>query len=232
VKASGWEYAPVPIKLDILANDTLGDCVIAAAMHYAQVETANTGNPLTPNRELAIATYSAVTGYDPSQTDDQGNNPTDQGTSYESQLFPYWISTGIPMVDSKGNQFQHKIRGFAALDITSIAQQRYATNLFGGSLLGIQVPQSAMPVDASTIPNWNTFTGPIEGGHGINRAGQGADGGKVVSWGWWVLYSNAFAQQAVDEAYVVTTDQWLNSTTGKSPTGLDLSGLLAAMAAL
>ena len=232
VKAWGWEYAAAPIKLDMLANDTLGDCVIAACMHFAQVETANTGAPLTPNAELAIQTYSAVTGYDPSQTDDQGNNPTDQGTSFESQMFPYWIKTGIPMLDAKGNLVYHKIKGFAALDITSIQQQRYATFLFGGSLLGIQVPQSAMPSGPGEVPNWNTFTGPILGGHGINRMGQGAAGGEVASWGMKIPYTNAFAQQAMDESYIVTTDQWLNSTTGKSPTGLDLNGLLAAQAAL
>ena len=84
VAAQGWEYTPAPIALDILGNDTAGDCVIAAAMHYAQVETANTGNPLTPNAALTLATYSAITGYDP-------NDPnTDQGTDFESQLFPYW----------------------------------------------------------------------------------------------------------------------------------------------
>ena len=232
VKAHGWEFAPVPIKLDSLGNDTIGLCVIAMAMHYGQVETANTGAPLTPTRELAISTYSTITGYDPSQTDDNGNNPTDQGTSIEGQLFPYWIKTGMPMLDAKGNLVYHKIRGFAALDITSIAQQRYGTWLFGGSLLGIQVPSSAMPTSPDEIPNWNVFSGSIEGGHGINRAGQGADGGKVCSWGEWVEYSNAFAQQAVDESYIVTTDLWLDKISGKTPTGLDLNGMLAAQAAL
>ena len=48
VNPRGWEYAVPPDKLDILANDELGDCVIAAMMHYAQAETWNTSNPLTP----------------------------------------------------------------------------------------------------------------------------------------------------------------------------------------
>ena len=81
------------------------------------------------------------------------------------------------------------------------------------------------------MPNWNTFTGPIEGGHGINRVGQGAAGGHVDSWGMLIPYSNAFAQQAVDESYIVNTNLWLEST-GKTPTGLDINGLNAAMAAL
>ena len=147
VAAKGWEYAPAPITLGMLGNDTVGNCVICAAMHYAQVETANTGTPLTPTTELAIQTYTAITGYDPSQTDENGNNPTDQGTSYESQLFPYWIKTGMPMLDAKGNLVYHKINGFAALDITSIAQQRYATFLFGGSCLEFSVQRVRCPRD-------------------------------------------------------------------------------------
>ena len=73
VNPRGWEYAVPPDKLDILANDELGDCVIAAMMHYVQAETWNTSNPLTPTKQLTIETYSAITGYDPA--DDAGNNP-------------------------------------------------------------------------------------------------------------------------------------------------------------
>ena len=222
VKAQGWEYAPVPITLDILANDTLGDCVIAAAMHYAQVETANTGNPLTPTAELTIQTYSAVTGYDP-------NDPnTDQGTDFESQLFPYWKASGIPLLDAKGNTVMHKILGFASLDLTSIAQQRWATFTFGGSLLGIQCPQSAL----DNTSNWTYDpSSPIEGGHGINRVGQGAAGGHIDSWGLLIPYDNEFASKLADEMYAVITPAWLNAQ-GQSPSGLDLNGLTAAMAAL
>ena len=223
VAAQGGEYTPAPIALDILGNDTAGDCVIAAAMHYAQVETANTGNPLTPNAALTLATYSAITGYDP-------NDPnTDQGTDFESQLFPYWKATGIPLLDAKGNTVLHKILGFAALDLTSIAQQRYATFLFGGSLLGINCPQSALD-DTS---NWTYDpNSPIEGGHGINRVGQGAAGGHVDSWGLLIPYTNEFATHLADEAYVVVTPSWIDAQTGKSPSGLDLNGLLAAMKTL
>ena len=225
VAAQGWEYAPVPITLDVLSNDTIGDCVIAAAMHYAQVETANTGNPLTPSAPLAIQTYSAITGYDPSQTDANGNNPTDQGTDFESQLFPYWQKTGIPLLDKNGKEVLHTIKGFAALDLTSIAQQRYATFTFGGSLLGINCPQSAL----DNTSNWTyDSTSPIVGGHGINRVGQGAAGGHINSWGLSIPYTNEFSQKLADEMYIVATDLWLNQQ-GKSPSGLDLDGLLAAM---
>lgn len=222
VAAQGLEYTPKPIKLDMLGNDTVGDCVIAAAMHYAQVETANTDNPLTPTRELCIKVYSAITGYDPNDPD------TDQGTDFESGLFPYWKATGLPMLDRNGKEVMHKILGFASLDLTSIAQQRYATFLFGGSLLGINCPQSAL----DNTNNWTyDASSPIVGGHGINRVGQGAAGGHIDSWGMLIPYTNEFAAKLADEAYVVLTDAWI-SANGKSPSGLDLNGLVAAMKSL
>ena len=222
VKAQGWEYAPVPIPLDPLGNDEVGDCVIAMAMHYAQNETANTGNPLTPTKKLALATYSAITGYNP-------NDPnTDQGTDIEGQLMPYWKAHGMPMIDSTGKTVYHKISGFAALDLTSIAQQRYASFTFGGVLWGINCPQSALD-DTS---NWTYDPkSPIAGGHGVNTMGQGAAGWHVNSWGLLIPGTWEFTRKLADEAYVVVSPAWLNSQ-GESPSGLDLNELLAAMAAL
>ena len=225
VAAQGWEYAPLPIPLDPLGNDDVGDCVIAMAMHYAQNETANTGNPLTPTKELALATYAAITGYDASQTDSQGNNPTDQGTSIEEQLMPYWISTGMPMLDRNGKEVMHRINGFAALDLTSIPQQRYASYTFGGNLWGINCPQSALRNTA----NWTYDpSSPIEGGHGVNTMGQGRYGWHFNSWGLLIPGTQEFTRKLADEAYIVVTPQWLNAQ-GKSPSHLDLNGLLAAM---
>jgi hypothetical protein len=221
VAPRGWEYAS-GIQLDMLANDTVGDCVIAAMMHYAQVETANTDNPLTPTKELALQTYSAITGYNP---DDPS---TDQGTDIQGQALPYWKSTGIPMLDKNGNQVLHKILGWASLDLSSIAQQRYACDTFGGILLGINCPQSA----EDDTSNWTYDpSSPIIGGHGINMVGQGGAGWHINSWGLCIPGTWEFSLKLMDEAYAVVTAAWLNSQ-GKSPSGLDLDGLLAAMQGL
>lgn len=228
VAAQGWEYAPVPITLDMLGNDTAGDCVVAMAMHYAQNSTANTGEPLTPTKALALATYSAITGYDPSQTDASGNNPTDQGTDIEGQLMPYWTKTGIPMLDKSGKEVMHKIVGFAALDISSVAQQRYSNFIFGGLCMGINCPQNTM----KTPYNWTYDpSSPIEGGHGINMVGQGSAGWHINSWGSLIPGTWEFSQKLADEMYCVVTPEWLNAQ-GKSPSGLDLNGLTNAMKAI
>lgn len=222
VKPRGWEYAVPPEKLDILANDELGDCVIAAMMHYAQAETWNTSNPLTPTKQLTIETYSAITGYDP-------NDPsTDQGTCWIDAL-KYWKAHGIPMLDKNGKEVMHQILGYASLDLGSVAQQRYACDLFGGTLMGIQCPKSALD-DTS---NWTYQpNSPIEGGHGINREGQGGAGWHIGSWGLWIKGTWEFSLKLADEDYIVTTPAWVESETGQTPSGVDLNALLAAQKAI
>ena len=218
VKPRGWEYAVPPDQLDILANDEIGDCVIAAMMHYAQAETANTSNPLTPTKQLTIEVYSAITGYDPQDPS------SDQGTCWIDAL-KYWKKHGIPLLDKKGNEVIHKILGYAALDLHSIAQQRYACDLFGGTLMGIQCPQSAL----DDTDNWTYDpSSPLEGGHGINRAGQGGAGWHIISWGLSIPGTWEFSLKLADEDYAVISKQWVDSETGQTPSGVDLNALLAA----
>ena len=228
VRPRGWEYAPVPIVLDCLGNDEVGNCVIAMAMHDAQNETANTGNPLTPTKQLALMTYSTITGYDPKQTDAQGNNPTDQGTDIEGQLMPFWKNTGIPMLDRNGKEVLHTIEGWASLDLSSVAQQRYACDVFGGISVGIRCPQSAM----ENTSNWTVVPrAKILGGHGVNMVGQGSQGWHMNSWGLLIPGDWGFSHAYADEMHVVVTKQWLNEQ-NESPSGLDLNGLLATMKSL
>jgi hypothetical protein len=143
-------------------------------------------------------------------------------------LLQYWKKTGITVTDAKGNAVVHKILGWASLDLTSIAQIRYASFIFGGTYLGIECPQSAM----DDTGNWTYQAGsPIEGGHCIPGVGQGAAGGHIVSWGLSIPYTWQFMQNYLDEGYVIVSPEWV-AANGKSPSGLDLNELLAAMAAL
>jgi hypothetical protein len=222
VKPRGWEYAVPASKMDCLGNDMIGLCVVAAMMHHAQAETANTSNPLTPTRQLTIETYTAITGYDPKNPD------TDQGTTYAAAL-SYWKKHGIPMLDAKGHEVITKIIGWASLDLSSIVQQRYACDLFGGTVLGIQCPQSA----EEDTTNWTIHSkSPILGGHAVNMVGQGSVGCHLGSWGMWIPTQWSFARKYADENYAVVSSTWVDSQTSKSPSGLDLNGLLAAMKGL
>jgi hypothetical protein len=213
VPARGWEYAVPAANLSVLGNDQVGDCAEAAALHLIQAQQANVGNVVTPTTEDAINLYSAVTGYNP-------NDPsTDQGTVY-TDLLTYWKKTGITIGSTL-----HKIVGFAALDISSIAQLRYAAYTFGGILLGLNLPAQC----ENDTSNWNFGAGlQVAGGHAVPQLGEGSVGGKLDSWGIEIPFSWPFMAAYLDEAYVVVSPDWL-SAQQKSPTGLDLNGLVAAM---
>ena len=221
VKPRGWEYAVAPDKLDILGNDQYGDCAEAGAMHFIQVETANAGNPLHATIQQTLDLYSELTGFNP-------NDPnTDQGTDLITVL-QYWKNTGIKVTDHQGRIVTHKILGWASMDLSSVAQMRYANDIFGGTYLGIRCPQSA----EDDTSNWIYKAGsPIIGGHCVNGAGQGGAGGHIVSWGMSIPYNWSFMLNYLDEGYAIVSESWLNSQ-GESPSGLDLNGLLAAMKAL
>jgi len=221
VAAQGWEYAVPSGGYQMLGNDQYGDCAEAGAIHLIQTQTANTGKPLVGTTEQTLALYTALTGFDP-------NDPsTDQGTDLLT-LLQYWKSTGINVTDANGKPYIHKILGWASLDLTSTAQIRYASYTFGGTYLGINCPQSAIDDTSNWLYNPSS---PNAGGHCIPGAGQGAAGGHIVSWGLSIPFDWQFMLNYLEEGYIIVSNEWLEAN-GKSPSGLDLNGLLAAMKAL
>jgi hypothetical protein len=222
VPPQGWEAAVPKDQLDILGNDVWGDCAEAGLLHLLQAQSYNAGRPLIPTTTDASRLYSAVTGFDPNAPLVNGVNPTDQGSALIDVL-TYAQKTGVTI----GNTI-HKIVGFASLDITSMAQIRYATYLFGGRYIGINCPAKCQ----QDLTNWNFGPGlPIDGGHCIVQVGEGGAGGQTSTWGMTIPTSNEFYLSYQDESYIIVTQDWLNAQ-GKTPTGLDLNGLLAAMKAL
>jgi hypothetical protein len=221
VPPTGWESAVPASALSVLGNDQWGDCTCAGVMHLLQAQSYNVGRPIQPTIAEALALYTATTGFD-AGAGPSGSNPTDNGAACTTVL-DYWQNTGVTVSGQV-----HKIVGYASLDVSSLAQLRYAAYTFGGLYLGINCPEACQ----ENTSNWNFAPGlPIEGGHCIVQLGQGADGGHVDSWGMDIPVSNQFILGYVDEAYCVVTDDWLNAQ-GKTPSELDMAGLLAAMKAV
>ena len=223
VPAKGWEFAVAQNEMSVLGNDLYGCCAEAGAYGLAQIQSANASpdDPVVPTTAQVLALYTALTGFDP-------NDPsTDQGTVL-TDLLTYWQKTGFEVTTRSGKTSVSQIVGWASLDISSFAQMRYAAYIFGGSYLGINCPEQC----EQDTTNWNFGPGlPIAGGHCIVQAGQGSAGGKMRSWGLFIPASAGFEGAYVDEGYVVVTPGWLNAQ-GKSPSGLDLNGMLAAMKGL
>ncbi len=218
VPAMGWEYAVPTEDLEMLGNDKYGDCAEAGAMHLIQSSTYNSGYRLRGTLEQTLDLYSELTGFNP-------KDPyTDNGTVLTNLLL-YWKNQGIKVTDPNGNVVVDKILGWAALDVHSVAQYRYACYLFGGTYLGIECPKNYM--DDTTDWVYDPIA-PIEGGHCINGVGEGRIGGHIQSWGLNIPAKWDSLLAVMDEAYIVVRENWV-SAQDKSPSGLALDDLLAAM---
>lgn len=227
VAAAGWEYAVAPGTLEMLGNDLIGDCAPVSLAHWIQSSTANTKNPLHCTKDQVVSVYSAVTGYDPNATLlPDGSNPTDNGTVL-ADLITWVKANGFPCKDAAGNDQKFELLGAASLDLTSIAQIRYATYTFGGVIFGIDCRQNLM----DNLANWTWDpNSPIVGGHAINGEGEGNAGGHIQSWGKNIPYTWEMMLHSLREGYAPIGRQWVDAATGKTPSGLDLAGLLAAAA--
>lgn len=219
VPPEGWEYAIPASSLSVLGNDEWGDCAEAGALGLAQAQSYNAGRPLIPTTDDALALYSSLTGFN-AAAGPSGDNPTDQGTVL-TDLLTAWQRTGIEI-----GGVTHKIAGWASVDISSAIQLRYAAYTFGGLYIGLRLPSACQ-----TAMNWNFGPGQdIDGGHCVVILGEGADGVHVRSWGEMIPATWEFLSAYMDEAHVVVSEDWIIAAKEKSPTGLDLDGLVAALA--
>jgi hypothetical protein len=208
----GWDY--LITDWGMLANDQIGDCVIAGGLHETLMWNAAARNAVNLSDASAIANYSAVTGYDPTKVADDGSNPTDNGTNVE-QAARYRVTHGLVDADGK----THTIAGYLALNPGDLAQMASAAWIFGAVGLGLQLPDYAM----TQLQNGQTWDvqdgGTIEGGHYVPIVGKTADGlWKVVTWGQIQTVTDAFIAKYCDEALVYLSAEMMAN-------GVTLDGL-------
>jgi hypothetical protein len=204
---------PIPIYL----NDKLGDCVIAAAAHMIQQWTFYAGHPSQPSDADVLAGYEDVGGYQP------GNPSTDNGTNMLDFL-NYWRQTGLA---------GHKIAAYLMVDWTDDVEVRQAIHLFGNLYFGIQLPVSAQGQDKWIVPDGGIY-GPDGqpgswGGHCIPLVASSPETRTCETWGTTLKMSHNFSDDYGDEAYVVLSQDWINSS-GLSPDGFDFAQLRADLA--
>jgi hypothetical protein len=209
-------------QLHMLGNDRFGDCVIVSALNCMQCVAANSGKAFEPTDAMAIEAYSAITGFDPNaKLDANGENPTDQGTVFLDML-NYWRQTGI------GGE---KILAFVALNPRDQEQLEQAMSIFGGIVIGLNLPVSAQNQDVWTPVRGAAGDPGSWGGHGVfmpdyvDLSGATRDQFVCETWAERKKMTNAFRTKYVDEAYAVVTELWLNAV-GDSPSGIKLDQLL------
>jgi hypothetical protein len=214
------EYKVDPSTIGMFGNDECGDCVLAMLAHWLMLITAHTGKMIVPTLQDALGWYTALTGYDPKQTDANGNNPTDQGCAVTDAL-NFWQSTGI---------CGHKIAGWMKLDPTNAVQRKQGLWMFLGVGTGVQLPNNAQ----QQFTNGETWTvtrnSPGLNGHAILQAGEGAEGRDFQTWGKGdQKATHAWGDKYEDEAYVILTPDLIEEANGKSPFGFDYDALTAAL---
>lgn len=214
-----YEWSPALKTLTMLGNDKVGNCVIVMLLNFLRTCLANCGIDYEPTEQDALDLYSAITGYDPSQTDSQGNNPTDQGTDPVAAL---------DYMEKTGTKEGHKIRAFISIDPHDINHIKAASQKLGGLLGAVQLPSDAQTQFEAgqrwTISSLAALQNPL-GGHGIyipdfDQNGMTADTWaqkQPMSWNWW--------WGCGIQAFAAVTDQFLKN--GVAPNGLDMNALLS-----
>lgn len=221
----------------MLANDQIGDCAIAMIAHFFMLCAAETGAKIDVTDESVVKLYSDVTGYVP------GDESTDEGTVVRD-LLKYLRETGY--TDAAGKV--HRIEAFVRVDHTSLEQLQEACWLFGGVLMGFDLPQSADDqFDAGKA--WSVVRGsPSLGGHAVpifdfapaRRTGlTGSLLDKVlgprtvatgVTWGERQPIEDDFIEAKADEAWVILAGDAFKN--GRTIDGFDLASLKADLRAV
>jgi len=208
----------------MLANDRIGDCVIAMMLHSIEDFHLDAGTPVPAFTDQdAISVYSAITGYNPS------NPNSDQGTD-ESTAMQYWEAPGLGTSDGA----THTIAATVAVDPRNLNECRIAIDEFVDLQVGIALPVTAQGQKEWTVVG-NGKTGKSApgswGGHGIPYREYDAETFKCVTWGAELLLTVPFHSDYAQEAHVVVTEEMLTKQ-GIGPSGVNWDELIADIKAL
>lgn len=216
------DYTTNLSSIGMMLNDRIGCCTCSACGHIRQVETSMNGHEVTDPDSAILKAYEDVGGYRPDNPNDPQSNATDQGANM-LDVCNYWRKTGIA-----GN----KITAFAKVDLTNLTEVKQAMYLFGNVYLGLALPKTA----ATQIQNnqrWTVVSTSGSGkpgswgGHAVNIAYYNSRTIGILTWGQKQGMSTGFLKDYGDEAYVVFTQEWINSATQKAPNGFDAQGLMS-----
>ena len=210
-------------------NDIAGDCVFAGTEHEIKLWCAEAGVPVAISdgpHGTAIKNYSSFTGYDPSQSDDQGNNPTDNGTDVASWL-SHRRTTGF--IDDKGKA--HRIGAYVKLELGNVDQLRYASYYFDGIGIGINFPEQWMQSFQRGSRTWATVKRPnFVGGHYISGVAFRNGMPVICTWGELVHLTLGAYEQVADEVYAYLTPEKLKN--GVDDHGINYTQLTANLQGL
>jgi hypothetical protein len=173
----------IPALFPMDANDTLGDCTIAAVAHAITAYCGLVGTRKVMAAQAVTKLYMHLTG------------GIDSGLA-ELDVLNHWRKHAVDA---------EKILAFAALDIRNHDHVKQAIHLFGGVYLGFQVQRHCLE-DFQARKPWTPAPLTHEG-HAVYAVGYDKHGLTVLTWGntqkatwgWW--------DECVDEAYAILPPQ-------------------------
>jgi hypothetical protein len=206
----------------MLANDKIGDCVVAGAMHETMIWTREHASRAATFNELnAVSTYSAIGGYV------IGDASTDNGLDM-AMAASYRRNTGI----TDANGIVHKVDAYLAIDAKNTDALLQATYLFGAVGLGVYVPSNAGDQFAEEKPWEVERNSSILGGHYVPLVGRNRFGHfLIVTWGRIQACTPGWIQTYCDEAICYLSLEHLDAQ-GLSLEGYDRPRLTAMLDAL
>jgi hypothetical protein len=218
-----------PAVAQIYGNDKLGDCVVAEACHATDVFEGNAGDaPVLFSSSDYLGVYSGACGYVP------GDPATDQGCDMQTVL-AYVRQHGI---GAAGN---HKIDGWAKVDVTDVNTLQTALWLFENLDVGMELPGNPSWLDITA----NGFVWDVAGppnpqyGHCVLLAGYDATTTRfiVLTWGLKGFLTLAalqkYAAKALQgEIYCVLSQEIINKASQKAPNGFAYADLVNDLNAL
>jgi hypothetical protein len=221
-KSTSYATLAAPALATMLANDSLGNCVIASGLHVRGVTSFNSGAGIVFTDAQAIADYSAIAGYV------VGDESTDNGTD-EVTALEYWRATGFP--DGV------RLLDYISVDATNFTDVCEAIYLFENGIPCMELPDFW----TQNLPSASGFTWSVAGapdpqnGHSTAVVDFTPDGVILSTWGMTgLLTADALAYYANPanggSFNVVLTPDVVSKISQKSPIGFDVAQLTQFLA--
>lgn len=189
-----WTENMAPGAWGMLANDHVGDCTIAGVGHAIATWRSFTPPFTLMTDKEAIAAYTAITGYTPS------NPATDQGAII-TDVLNYWHNTGIVC----GGKLD-KLTGYKGIDPKDHNMITAAVAGDGIVMCGVILHEAQMQGEGP----WSTFTGPEEGGHCVVINQVTKLGPVCVTWGALMPITWEWWDACCEEAYGLLSPDWVH----------------------
>ncbi len=212
----------LPSLENIYGNNTLGDCVEAAAGHMIGLWRGNAGNSLpAPTAEQVIQFYSATSGYVP------GDPATDQGSD-EITVLNYWVAQGFFPDGSS------KIAGWANVNAGNELMMKQCIYLFETGMAALELPDAYI----NPFPSANGFVWDVAGapnpanGHAVMAVGYDAQGIRIDTWGLlgtmtWAAVAKYLTTLGQGEFHAVFSADSIASASEEAPNGFNATQLQA-----